>query len=141
MTLQKGLIIGLMGIHDPDVLCCFNGVTYCPWCGKMGQNKGTIVNHMRMVHYKLGLICEKCLGCSSISSETIHCHSQKGCTLSGEGGPDESSSSAQPHAQAVLGQHSFYGNMDGGLKGGSSIPWVTLLGIVPAQPTRTQMKD
>ena len=64
MTLQKGLkffravspskspkVMGLMGIHDPDVLCHFNRVTHYPWCRKVGQNKGTIVNHLQTVHY------------------------------------------------------------------------------------------
>ena len=27
-------VMGLMGIHDPDALCCFSSVTYCPWCRK-----------------------------------------------------------------------------------------------------------
>ena len=38
--------MGLMGIHNPDALCHFGGVSYCPWCGKEGQNKGTMVNHL-----------------------------------------------------------------------------------------------
>ena len=50
-------VMGLMGIHDPHALCCFSGVTLCPWCGKEGQNEGTMVNHLWMVHYRLGLVC------------------------------------------------------------------------------------
>ena len=51
MTLWKGLkffraesplespkVMGLMGIHDPDILCHFNGVSYSPWCRKVDQN-------------------------------------------------------------------------------------------------------
>ena len=38
-------VMGLMGIHNPDALH-FNGMTFCPWCGKEGQNEGTIVNHL-----------------------------------------------------------------------------------------------
>ena len=104
MALQKGLkffravspskslkVMGLMGIHEPDVLCCFNGVIHCPQCRKVGQNEGTIVNHLQTVHYKLGLMCDKYLGCLSITSEAICQHGQKSCLLSGEGGPDESS--------------------------------------------------
>ena len=49
--------MGLKGIHDPEALQHFIGYTYCPWCGKSRQNEGTIINHLRMVHYKLGLIC------------------------------------------------------------------------------------
>ena len=106
-TLPKGLkffravspsespkVMGLMGIHDLDALCHFNGLTHCPWCGKEGQNEGTIVNHLQTVHYKLGLICEKCFSCPSIMLEAIHHHSWKDCQPSGEGGPDESSSLA-----------------------------------------------
>ena len=54
----KGM--GLMGIHDPDLLCHFNGLTHCPWCRKEGQNEGTITKYLQKVCYKLGLICEKC---------------------------------------------------------------------------------
>ena len=39
-------VMGLMGIHDPNALCHFGGITYCPWCGKEGQNEGTMVNHL-----------------------------------------------------------------------------------------------
>ena len=59
MTLPKGLkffrvlspsrspkVIGLMGIHNPDMLCHFSGVTHCPWCRKVGQNEGTIINDL-----------------------------------------------------------------------------------------------
>ena len=48
--------MGLKGIHDPEALRHFSGYTYCLWCGKSGQNEGTIVNHLRTTHYKLGLI-------------------------------------------------------------------------------------
>ena len=43
-------VMGLVGIHDPDALCHFNGLTHCPWCVKEGQNKGTVVNHLQTVH-------------------------------------------------------------------------------------------
>ena len=46
-------VMGLVGIHDPKALCHFNGMTDCPWCGKEGQNEGTVVNHLQMVHYRL----------------------------------------------------------------------------------------
>ena len=87
-------VMGLMGIHDLDALCHFNGLTHCPWCQKEGQNEGIVVNHLQTVHYKLGLICEKCFGCPSITSEAICHHSQKNCQPSEEAGPDESSSLA-----------------------------------------------
>ena len=107
MTLQKGLkffravsssespkVTGLMGIHDLDMLHHFNGVTHCPWCRKVDQKEGTIVNHLMTVHYKLGLMCNKCFSCPSITSEAICHHRQKSCLPSGEGGLDESSLSA-----------------------------------------------
>ena len=43
-------VMGLMGIHDPDALHHSSGITHCPWCGKEGQNEGTMVNHLWMVH-------------------------------------------------------------------------------------------
>ena len=67
--------MGLTGIHHPDALCHFNRVTHCPWCGKEGQNEGTVINHLLTVHYRLGLMCKKCFGCPSTSSETI-CHTR-----------------------------------------------------------------
>ena len=40
-------VMGLVGIHNPDALCHFGGIPYCPWCRKEGQNEGTMVNHYR----------------------------------------------------------------------------------------------
>ena len=84
-------VIGLTSIHDLDMLCHFSGLTHCPWCGKEGQNEGTIVTHLWTVHYKLGLKCEKYFGCPSVTSEAICYHGWKDCQPSGEGGPSESS--------------------------------------------------
>ena len=42
-------IMGLKGIHDPEALQHFASYTFCPWCGKNGQNKGTIINHLRRI--------------------------------------------------------------------------------------------
>ena len=39
-------VMGLVGIHDPDALHCFSGITHWPWCQKEGQNEGTMVNHL-----------------------------------------------------------------------------------------------
>ena len=55
--------MGLVGIYDLHALHCFSGVTPCPWCGKEGQNEGTMVNHLWTVHYRLGLVCNKCHDC------------------------------------------------------------------------------
>ena len=106
-TLQKGLkffhpvspsespkIMGLTSIHHPDALCCFNGVTHCLWCGKEDRNEGMIVNHIQTMHYKLGLVYEKCFCCPSVTSEAMWHHGQKSCQPTTEGGPDESSSLA-----------------------------------------------
>ena len=60
--------MGLMGIHHPDALQCYAGYTYCPQCGKEGQNEGTVVNHLRTTHYRLGLVCDWCFGCPTVMS-------------------------------------------------------------------------
>ena len=73
-------IMGLKGIHDPDALWHFTSYTYCPWCGKDGQNEGTIVNHLRTVHYKLGLICNQCFGCPMVTSDALCWHGCHTCT-------------------------------------------------------------
>ena len=72
--------MGLKGIHDPEALQHFSRYTYCLWCGKSGQNEGTIVNHLRMTHYKLGLICNQCFGCPTTMSDTLHRHGHINCT-------------------------------------------------------------
>ena len=43
-------VMGLAGVHNPDALCHFNCMTFCPWCGKEGQNEGTIDNHLQTTH-------------------------------------------------------------------------------------------
>ena len=68
-------IMGLVGIHNLDALCHLNGLTHCPWCGKEDQNEETVVNHLQMVHYRLGLVCNKCNHCPSTTSDTLCCHS------------------------------------------------------------------
>ena len=35
-------IMGLKGIHSPKALHRQVGLSFCPWCRKEGQNKGTI---------------------------------------------------------------------------------------------------
>ena len=86
-------LMGLVGIHDLDVLCCFNGITHCSWCGKEGQNKGTVVNHIWTVHYRLGLVCDRCHDCPSITSNTLHWHGQQDCCQPWGKNPNESASS------------------------------------------------
>ena len=72
------MVMGLKGVHHPDALHHFAGLTFCPWCGKEGQNEGTVVNHLWTMHYKLGLVCGRCLHFPLITSEAIQCHGQ-GC--------------------------------------------------------------
>ena len=71
--------MGLKGIYNPEALWCFTGYRYCLWCGKYGQNEGTIVNHLRMAHYKLGLICDWCFGCPTTMSDTLCRHGHVTC--------------------------------------------------------------
>ena len=72
-------IMGLKGIHDPEALQCFTGHTYCPWCGKEDQNEGTMVNHLRTVHYKLGIVCSFCYSCPTVMSDYLHQHGCHSC--------------------------------------------------------------
>ena len=76
-------VMGLVGINNLDALHHFNGLTHCPWCGKEGQNEGTVINNLQMVHYRLGLVCDKCNDCPSTSSGTLSCHGQQSCQHSG----------------------------------------------------------
>ena len=91
--LESPKVMHLMGIHDLDTLHHFNGMTHCPWCGKEGQNEGTIINHLWTVHYRLSLMCNKCFSYPSTSLDTLHHHGWQNCQPSGEGGTDKSSSS------------------------------------------------
>ena len=86
-------VMGLVGIHDLDALCHFSGLTHCPWHGKEGQNEGTVVIHQCTVHYRLGLVCDKCYDYQLTSSDTLCCHGWQNCLSSREGGPDKSASS------------------------------------------------
>ena len=83
-------VMGLVGIHDPDALLHFSGLTHCPWCGKEGQNEGTVVNHLKTVHHRLSLVCNKCYDYPSNSSDTLCCHGWQNCLPSREGDPDKS---------------------------------------------------
>ena len=47
-------VMGLTDIHNPDTLHHFTSVTFCPWCGKEGQNEGTVVNHLQTMHLSWG---------------------------------------------------------------------------------------
>ena len=68
--------MGFKRIHSPEALHQQVGLAFCPWCRKEGQNEGTVVNHLWMSHYHLGLICSQCLKYFTTSANTMHCHSQ-----------------------------------------------------------------
>ena len=78
-TSESLKVMGLVGIYDPDALWHLAGFTYCPWCGKEGQNEGMVVNHLWTTHYRLGLVCDKCYGCLTTTSNTLHCHGCHNC--------------------------------------------------------------
>ena len=62
--------MGLEGIHLPKALQQQSGLTFCPWCGKEGQNEGMVVNHLWTTHYHLGLICACCINYFTVSADT-----------------------------------------------------------------------
>ena len=72
-SLESPKVIGLQGIHSPEALKQQAGLSFCPWCGKEGQNKGTIINHLCTGHYHLGLACERCLSYFAIRQNVASC--------------------------------------------------------------------
>ena len=68
-------IIGLKGVHLPEALCwCKADHSFCPWCGMEGQNEGTVMNHLRTVHYHYGLVCTVCVDFFSASADAMRWH-------------------------------------------------------------------
>ena len=78
-TLESPKVMGLVGIHHPGALQHFASFTYCPWCGKEGQNEGTVVNHLRTTHYRLGLVCDKCHNCPTTTCNSLHHQGHHNC--------------------------------------------------------------
>ena len=78
--IESPKIMRLKGIHSPKALCRQVGLSFCPWCGKEGQNKSTVVNHLQTGHYHLGLICSQCLKYFTTSANTM-CHHLQLCKL------------------------------------------------------------
>ena len=78
-TTESPKVMGLMGIHDPNAIWHYAGYTYCPWCGKEGQNEGTVVNHLRTTHYRLGLVSNWCFGCPTVMLDSLHQHGHQNC--------------------------------------------------------------
>ena len=87
-SLELPKVMGLKGVNHPDALHHFARLTFCPWCGKKGQNKGTMINHLWTTYYKLGLVCNQCLYCPSITLEALWHHGQ-GCKQSKGSGIEE----------------------------------------------------
>ena len=71
-------IMGLKGIHSLEALKHQACLSFCPWCGKEGQNEGIMVNHLCTRHYYLRLVCEQCLQHFMTPSDRLWHHSQ-GC--------------------------------------------------------------
>ena len=69
-------IMGLRRIHSLEALHQWSGLSFCLWCGKEGQNEGTLVNHLHTSHYHLGLICSCCIEYFTTSTDTMCQHSQ-----------------------------------------------------------------
>ena len=82
-TMESPKIMGLKGINDPDALQHFADYTYCPWCGKEGQNEGIVVNHLQTVHYRLGIVWNLCYSCLTVMSDTLCWHGCHSCLKEG----------------------------------------------------------
>ena len=78
-AMESPKVMGLRGIHDPNALWHYSIYTFCPWCGKEGQNEGTVVNHLRTTHYRLGLVCNQCFGCPTVMLDTLPQHGHLNC--------------------------------------------------------------
>ena len=78
LPIQSPKIMGLKGIHCPEVLKHQAGLSFCPWCGKEGQNEGNMVIHLCTGYYCLRLVCERCLHHFTTSSDRMQHHLQ-GC--------------------------------------------------------------
>ena len=87
--MESPKVMGHMGIYDPNALQHYAGYTYCPRCEKEGQNEGTVVNHLRTTHYRLGIVCDRCFGCPTMMLDSLcqhgHQNCQKYCVASGSG--------------------------------------------------------
>ena len=78
VPLEFHKIRGLWGIHSPEALKWQTGLSFCPWCGKEGQNKGTMVNHLCTGHYHHLLVCHRFLSYFKTMSDKMQHHAQ-GC--------------------------------------------------------------
>ena len=76
--LESPKIMGLKVIHSPEALKHQASLLFCPWCGKEGQNEGTMVNHLCTGHYHLRLVCKRCLSYFTTTLDIMQHHTQ-GC--------------------------------------------------------------
>ena len=59
--LESPKVMGLKGIHYPDALCCFAGLTFYPWCGKEGQKQWNHGQPLVDNALQAGAVCGRCL--------------------------------------------------------------------------------
>ena len=78
VPLESPKIMGLWGIQCLEALKQQEGLSFCLWCGKEGQNERTIINHIHTRHYWLGLICKRCLSYFTTTLDKMR-HHAKGC--------------------------------------------------------------
>ena len=75
VSLNKSLnIMGLKGVHSPEALHQWGSCSFCHWCRKEGQNEATVMNHLRTMHYHLGLVCALSMDFFSTSVDTMMQH-------------------------------------------------------------------
>ena len=88
--LQSSKVMGLVGIHNPDALHHFSGMTHCPWCGKGGPEWGD--SHQPPLDGALQAWpgVQQILQLPINLIRHLHCHSWQNCPPSGEGDPNES---------------------------------------------------
>ena len=79
--IPKGYVTG--GNTWPGCPSMFQWCDPLPLVWEGGPEWGTVVNHLQTVHYRLGLVCNKCNDCPSTSLDILHHHSQQDCQQSG----------------------------------------------------------
>ena len=74
MPIELPNFMGLKGIHSPEALHQWGSHSFCPWCGKEGQNEGMVVNHLQTIYYHLGLVCALYVEFFTTSADTMRWH-------------------------------------------------------------------
>ena len=88
LPMESPKIMDLKGIHSTEALQWWGGLTFCPWCGREGQNEGMVVNDLWTMHYHLGIICACCLSYFNTDVEAMLCHVH-GCKPTTAGTSDD----------------------------------------------------